>query len=280
MGLYDRDYTQENFQHRFGNAPQMRMRFPQITPAVMWLLIINLVVFFAQILGGDELLTMWGSVLPVSLGAAFQLWRLITYQFLHGGIGHVLFNMIGLFFLGPTLEKHWGTKRFLRFYLSCGVAGGLFFTLLVGLGFLQSAPMVGASSGILGLLAACAILFPHFVVFFFLFPVPIRVAAVILTLLYVVNLLTLGPNAGGDAAHLAGMAAGAFYVVSRPWRYRLKMKTRASSWKKQKDNTLDLRAEVDRILAKVHNQGIHSLTSREKRILKEATRTQRQQYKL
>ena len=109
---------------------------------------------------------------------------------------------------------------------------------------------------------------------------PIRVAAVILTFLYVINLLTLGPNAGGDAAHLAGMAAGAFYVVSRPWRYRLKMKTRASSWKKQKDDIRDLHVEVDRILAKVHNQGIHSLTSREKRILKEATRTQRQQYKL
>ena len=100
MGLYDRDYTQADFRSRFHNAPQMRMTFPQVTPAVKWLLIINTAVYFLQILGAEKVLMEWFSLYPVSLLAALQLWRLVTYQFLHGGVFHIFFNMLGLFFLG------------------------------------------------------------------------------------------------------------------------------------------------------------------------------------
>ena len=274
MGLYDRDYAQADSQYRYRGAPQMRMAFPTITPVVKWLLIINVVVFFIQIMGADELLIKWFAVYPASLGLFFQLWRLVTYQFLHGNITHILFNMLGLFFLGPTLERHWGSRRFVIFYLSCGAVGGLFYPLLVALEFLAAVPMIGASGAILGMLTACAILFPHFVVFFFFFPVPIRVAAIILTLLYIANLLRVGANAGGDAAHLAGMAAGAVYVFSQSWRDKVKRKMQAGAWEKKLYEQRNIQADVDRILQKVHDRGIHSLTSKERKILKQATEAQ------
>ncbi len=282
MGIYDRDYTQSNFESQFRYTPQMRMTFPKLTLVVKRLLIINVAVFFTSIvirpLG--SLLFDWASVYPANLLVSLQLWRLITYQFLHGSVGHILLNMLGLFFLGPTLERHWGSRKFLIFYLGCGVAGALFYMLLVAMKFLPALPMVGASGAILGMLAACAILFPHFVVILFIFPMPIRVAAIILTGIYVAAIIRKGANAGGDAAHLAGMVAGALYVFSGSWRTKIKLKILEGNWEKKVKNQQRLQLELDRILEKVHTQGIYSLTSKEKKILKKATKAQQMQNKL
>jgi len=283
MGLYDRDYTQESFQSQFRHSPQMRMVFPKITLVVKWLLIINVAVFVASVIIrplGDFLFTSF-SVYPATVGISFQLWRLITYQFIHGGVRHILFNMLGLFFLGPTLERHWGSKRFLIFYLSCGAAGGLFYILLVAVNFLPALPMVGASGAILGMLAACAILFPQFSIFIFPFPVaiPIRVAAIAFTAIYLLAVITRGANAGGDAAHLAGMVAGAVYVFSESWRAKFKLKIRAGRWERKIAADRNLQVELDRILQKVHELGIHSLTPSEKKLLQQATEAERRRSK-
>jgi hypothetical protein len=98
--------------------------------------------------------------------------------------------------------------------------------------------------------------------------VPIRVAAVALTFIYIVAVISRGYNAGGDAAHLAGMAAGACYVLSEPWRARL----RAASLQRRTAAGRRLRIRADRVLQKVHERGIGSLTAGEKRILKRATK--------
>lgn len=277
MGLYDRDYTQENYQQQYRYTPQMRMSFPQLTPAVKWLLIVNVVVYFVQILGGDLLLQKWFSVYPASLWLTLQLWRLVTYQFLHGGLLHILFNMMGLFFLGPILEQHWGSRKFLIFYLGCGAVGGLLYPLLLALRIISPHPvfpLIGASGAILGMLAACAIMFPHFVVFILFFPVPIRVAAIICLFIAVVVILGRGANAGGEAAHLGGMAAGAIYVFSQSWRSKFGLKMRTGRWEKKMAAQQKLQMELDRILQKVHDSGLHSLTHREKRTLKKATKAQ------
>ena len=287
MGLYDRDYTQERYQSHFGQMPHMRISWPKITPVVKWLLIINFAVFFITAIAFQkrniivpgfpapvDLATKWFSVFPYSLPAALQFWRLVTYQFLHADIIHILFNMLGLYFLGPTLERHWHSRKFLIFYLACGTAGGLFYTLLTALRFLPAGPMVGASGAILGMLAACAILFPHFVVFIMFFPVPIRVAAIGLTIMYFFLVITRADNAGGHAAHLAGMAAGAGYVFSQSWRDRFTSRIRFKQRQRRMISQRDLNAELDRILEKVHNSGLQSLTHKEKKILKEATRTE------
>lgn len=277
MGLYDRDYTQADFRSQFRHAPQMRMTFPSLTPVVKWLLIINIGIFLAGITIKPLGIFIYDSFqLDPVWPRALQLWRLISYQFLHDPnlVWHIFFNMLGLFFLGPTLERHWGSKRFILFYLGCGVAGALFYFFLVAVKFLPAVPMVGASGAILGMLAACAILFPHFVVILLIFPIPIRVAAIGLTAVYLVAVLTKGTNAGGDAAHLAGMATGAVYVFSQSWRNRFRSKIQSSRWQKHVSEQRDLTAEVDRILQKVHDTGIQSLTSREKKTLKEATKAE------
>jgi len=274
MGLYDRDYTRADYRAQQHYAPQMRMAFPKITPVVKWLLIINLGVYFVQILGGDRLLVQWFAAYP-SLLAVLQIWRLVTYQFLHGGVLHILFNMLCLFFLGSTLERHWGGKKFLVFYLGCGMVGGLVYPLLRGLKIISPhlIPLIGASGAILGVLAACAILFPQIVVLFIFFPLPIRVVALILTLFAIFGIIK-GENAGGEAAHLGGMAVGAIYVLSQSWRDKLKLKARAGQWEKKVAARRNLQLELDRILQKVHDSGIHSLTSKEKKILKQATKAE------
>ncbi|MBL7107255.1 MAG: rhomboid family intramembrane serine protease, partial [Phycisphaerae bacterium] len=260
--------------------PQMRFSLPKLTPVVKLFLIINIAVYFLCLLSGNfnYYIKTFFQIDATSTWTKLQIWRLISYQFLHtAGIGHIFFNMLGLFFLGPTLERHWGSKKFAIFYLSCGVAGGLFYLFLASIGFLSAGIMVGASGAILGMLAACAILFPHFVVFIFLFPVPIRLAAILFTFVYIVNVLSKGPNAGGDAAHLAGMAAGAVYVLSKSWRSRVKLKYQQQRWQKNINEQKDIERKLDRILQKVHDSGIQSLSTQEKRILKMATKLQKPQ---
>lgn len=278
MGIYDRDYSHEGFRG-MGGRPQMRIGFPKLTPIVKNLLIANAVVFLLQSSGMGNFLEYWFTVHPESTLKILQVWRLLSYQFLHANVLHILFNMLGLYFLGPTLEKHWGSKRFLIFYLSCGVAGGLFYTFLAAFKLLPVLPMLGASGAILGMFAACAILFPRFVVFIFVFPVPIRVAVGLFTFLYVANLLRGGPNAGGDAAHLAGMAAGAIYVFYPVWREKITFKHQKGKWDEKIRRQRGLQIEVDRILDKLHTSGISSLSRGEKKILQEATRLEQAQNK-
>jgi membrane associated rhomboid family serine protease len=280
MGLYDRDYTREGYKSQSYYAPQMRLGLTPISPMVKKLLLINVAAYFLQLVIGHRL-TLWFAVYPVSLPVVLQVWRLITYQFLHGPIWHILFNMIVLYFLGSILEHHWGGKKFLVFYLSCGMMGGLVYPLLLALHIIEPdktygvLPLVGASGAILGVLAACAILFPNIVMIFYFFPLPIRVVALILTLLAIAGIIS-GENAGGEAAHLAGMALGAAYVLSGPWRDRYKLKVRSGAWQRKMTAQRNLQSEVDRILQKVHDSGIHSLTSREKKILKKATEAEQQ----
>ncbi len=271
MGLYDRDYTKYNYR-----PPHSRQHIliPGLTPAVKILLIINVVFYILDHISGRQLSSLLA--LANSGGYVFQIWRLIGYQFLHANIMHILLNMLGLYFLGNTLERHWGTKKFVIFYLGCGVAGGLFFLIFSMFNFIGPAILIGASGSVLGLLAACAILFPHFVVFLYFFPIPIRTAAIILPILYIMTILTGGHNSGGDAAHLGGMAAGAIYLLWPKYKSYLGFGSRktvdftSAFTRNSRGETVD-DIEVDRILKKVHEKGLHSLTQTEKKTLRKAT---------
>ncbi|MBN2269173.1 MAG: rhomboid family intramembrane serine protease [Sedimentisphaerales bacterium] len=277
MGLYDRDYTQQDYRRRYPSAPQMHFGLPRMTKAVKILLTVNIGLFLLNVIltptdGSLSIIDRFLTVNPTSLFRALQVWRLVTYQFIHWGLWHILVNMLGLYFLGPVLERHWGTKRFTIFYLSCGAVGGLFYMLLVAVGFLKAGPMAGASGAVLGLLAACAILFPQFIVFLLFIPIPIRVAAVIVIFIATATILARGANAGGEAAHLAGIFAGGAYVLTEKWRTNLKLRLKAGRWERNIEQERKLRIEVDRILKKVHDHGIQSLSPAEKRALKKATR--------
>jgi membrane associated rhomboid family serine protease len=285
MGLYDRDYTQADFRSGPGYGPHFRVSMPKITPVVKWLLIINVAVFLLSFLFPPlgAFIFDWFSVYPATLGNSLQLWRQITYQFLHANPWHIFVNMIVLYFFGPLLERHWGGRKFLIFYLVCGAVGGLLYPLLVLVGWLGVAPLVGASGSILGMLAAGAILFPNMMVYVFgIIPVRLVVLAIIFAAISIISLLRPDrfSNAGGEAAHLGGMVAGAVYVFSQSWRDKFKLKLRSGAWRKKMTAQRNLQVEVDRILEKVHTSGIHSLTSKEKKILKQATKTEQMRSRL
>jgi membrane associated rhomboid family serine protease len=279
MGLYDRDYTQENYQSQYHHGSQMRIQFPRITPVVKWLLIINIASFLLGFLVPRfgffqyEYFSVW----PKNFRTSMQIWRYITYQFLHAGLGHIFWNMFVLFFFGTMLEKLWGSKKFLTFYLICGMTGGIFYPVLAHIGWLPRAQLVGASGSILGMLAAAAILFPKMIVYVFgVFPMRMSILAIIIGIMSLLPVLrpSATNNAGGEAAHIGGMCAGAIYVLSDKWRQRVKMKVHKNIWQKKMTDHRSLELEVDRILKKVHDNGMHSLTYKEKKILKQATKAE------
>ena len=136
---------------------------------------------------------------PFALGAMHtervlhgQVWRLFPSQYLHAspGITHLLLNMLGLYFFGPALERRWGAKKFFTIYTLGGLVGNVLLMILGLIGWINPyRPAVGASGCILGLLGACAVLFPHAeVLIYFLFPVKIRTAAWLLGGVYVYNI--------------------------------------------------------------------------------------------
>ncbi|MBN2376398.1 MAG: rhomboid family intramembrane serine protease [Sedimentisphaerales bacterium] len=280
MGFENRPYYRDSsggLGGGYGGGPRIAM--PKPSNIVKYLLIINVVVYIIQIIcwrqaeaGQIPFMEKWFAAISTH---PFQVWRLISFQFLHGGTFHLFFNMIGLYFLGPTLEHSWGSRQFLIFFLVCGFIGGLVYMIASNIGLLGGGILVGASGGVLGMLVACAILFPHFVVILLLFPVPIRFAAVLLTVVYIFSVLGGEGNAGGNLCHLGGMATGFLWVRWRPYFASFRQKAVQGAYQARMKQQQQLQFEVDRILAKVREQGIQSLSRREKQVLEQATEEQK-----
>lgn len=225
-----------------------------------------------------------------------QIWRFFTYQFLHDGFMHILFNMIVLFFFGRMMEDWLGSRRFLAFYLLCGCSGALLFSMLAPTGLIgdpeavRLAPLIGASGSVYGVLIGCAVVYPTRIVHVWaIFPMQIRTIAFIILGIAFFTFLVQGPNLGGEAAHLGGAALG--FLLTRkphwldfadrmPWQklaphsmaYRLHQKR----IRRRLEREEQLEREVDRILDKVARNGLHSLTRREKKVLQQATEQRRE----
>ena len=283
MGIYDRDYARPYQDQHYS----MGSGFKGMPPVVKWLLIINFAVFMMSYLVFPDLipenpgirftaLDQYFSVFPISLGEALQPWRVITYQFLHGDVMHLAFNLLVLYFMGPFVERSFGSRTFLKFYLICGAAGGVVYTLLVLLRILPAGIMVGASGGIYGVMAALAIMFPQMKVLLWGI-IPMTMVRLVI-LLVVVSLITIafGHNVGGEAAHLSGLAMGYLYMKYKPWITRRRMKRQKGAWAQKIERERNFQSEVDRALDKVRREGINSLTKNEKRILQEATRREQE----
>ena len=289
MAYYDRPYYRDEVQR----SPFSGMRGQSV---VVWLLGINFVVFLVDAVLRGSSRGHW--LAPYFAGNfnvdqaifGFQVWRFATYQFLHGDFFHLLFNLIALFFFGPMLEQWWGPRRFLAFYLLCGMMGAVLFTAFVFMPGLidvsRNSQLVGASGSIFGILIAAAVLFPHQrVMFMMIIPMTMRVMALFFLGMVFLSLLAGGRNAGGDAAHLGGALLG-YLLVKRPhwlnwadrdWLGRLRpgeirQKYQRKRWERHVQTQRELEAEVDRILDKVQREGIQSLSGREKKTLQRATR--------
>ncbi|WP_435690466.1 rhomboid family intramembrane serine protease [Rubritalea sp.] len=211
-----------------------------------------------------------------------EVWRLLTFQFLHANLSHVLMNMVGLYFFGTIVERVLGMRRYLAYYLICGVAGGLFYYLLVYFGLVNPGYIVGASAGLYGVLAALVVIAPNMQVMLLIPPIPMkmRTLAWVLLGLALFSILVTGRNAGGEAGHLGGALIG-FFLMKFPralgWADRIGtkqtiVKKAAQSGpyqaKVRPRTKLNLdTTEVDRILDKVSAEGLHSLTDAERETL-------------
>jgi membrane associated rhomboid family serine protease len=196
--------------------------FPGFPSGVKWLLISNaaifIVGFFAPKIGLD---IPWGyfKLYPVAVVTFPALWQLVTYMFLHGGFGHIIWNMLPLWMFGADLEQTWGTRRFLKFYLFCGVGAGVCVVILnyallpFGHGDIAR-PTIGCSGAIFGILMAYAMLYPNRTILFS-FLIPIQVKWFVLIIGIMTFMSSFDANSGvSNFAHLGGLLFGFLYVRS------------------------------------------------------------------
>jgi membrane associated rhomboid family serine protease len=186
-----------------------------ITPAVKFLLIINTAVFIVQIFAGGPFVTLLGLV-PQLVWQELFLWQLFTYQFLHGGIFHLLFNMLALWMFGCQLEGRWGSSFFLKYYFVSVVGGAILNTLLIPH---QMVPSIGASAGVYGILLAFGLIYPEQIVYFyFLFPIKMKHFVWIIGAIAFISSIEAGQSGIAHLAHLGGMLFGYLYLRGgNPW---------------------------------------------------------------
>ena len=287
---------------------------PKLTPGVQAIIAINVIVMFVQMTAVNyaDMASWFGfdtSALPG------RWWTAVTYMFVHAGIWHLAANMYALYVFGPRLEHAWGSRKFVWFYLICGL-GGVMFELL----FIRSAGLVGASAGVFGVMTAYAMQWPDEEVYL-LFVLPMRVRTLVVALFVfnmVLGLLGSGGAVGDGSnvayfAHVGGIAAAYFYVrmslstgmdqvrqkvanlpdadeppraIPRnlPRRERgdevddIVAKSKAIVAKRvtslsPSSRRREARAEeLNRVLDKISQHGIESLTSDERRVLEEMSR--------
>jgi membrane associated rhomboid family serine protease len=180
-----------------------------VPTGVKSLIAVNTAVYVAQVLAPAERLIALFGLIPAKV-AHFEIWRLFTYQFLHGGVWHLALNMLMLWMFGSELEQRWGRRFFLRYYMLCAVGGGITYTLVC---WGTWTPSVGASGAIYGVLMGYGLWFPNrMVLLAFLFPV--RVRHVVLFLIFVELMQAIEATGTGIAyaAHLGGMLFGFAYL--------------------------------------------------------------------
>ena len=185
-------------------------RFQRTTPVVLNLIIINALVYFIQFMfdGPGELISRKIALFPYN-SPEFEPYQLVTHMFAHGGFFHLFFNMFVLWMFGTMLERSWGPKRFLIFYMACGLAAGVAHLLL------QNVPAVGASGAIMGLFAAFAYLFPNTELIIFPIPVPIKAKYAVAIMAAFDLFGGVYPSGSNIAhfAHLGGLVMGFILVM-------------------------------------------------------------------
>ena len=294
----------------FGSSP---MQQPWSGWAI--LLTINVVVFILQVMidpgsldsrFGNSLVGQWFAVDSEQISLLLPM-QLITYQFLHGSVFHILVNALGLFFIGRALEPIIGRREIIGLYLVSGVVGAFFqlaFAMILPAHF--AGPMVGASGAVFGFLGVLSRLFPQremFLLLFFVLPVRLKLSWIfwgsfaIAIISIVIEIRSEVSDRTAHGAHLGGLLFGAFYVAALvrsgglmrflPGLPKVRFVSGDSAkgtearqrgdWRKPKVVDTDevsgedfISQEVDPILDKISKQGIHSLTERERKILEKA----------
>jgi membrane associated rhomboid family serine protease len=289
--------------------PSMFGGFQFFPPVIKGLLITNTAIFIlmwffsAFHFNGVSLhnvLTVIFGLMPI--GEGFYPWQLITYQFMHADFWHLFFNMVfGLWMFGMEVEHIWGSKKFLIYYLSCGVAAGLSQLILSPIFEPALGPTIGASGAIYGVMIAFAAMFPdRYIFLYFLIPIKVKYFVIILIVFGVMSVGGQGNVA--NLAHLGGAVAGYLYILydrrqltrgrnrgtfqswmsSAPWSHPTSsagdvvdakvFDINESKSFEPKEPPVDLQKRIDEILDKISRSGYQSLSEEEKKILFEASK--------
>ncbi len=309
MGLDSRDYYKPSGYGGFSFFP----------PVLKNLLIANVVVYFVQMIfenmsfsgvPGWYILNHYFALNPITgvdqagIPYNFQIWQLFTYQFMHGGFSHILFNMFVLWMFGMEIENVMGSRKFLLFYLACGLGAGIAQTIIPPLLSQESAPTIGASGAVYGVMIAFAMFFPDRYIFLY-FLIPIK-AKYLITIMVIFEFMSVGNQSViAHIAHAGGALVGFLFIIldrrnefsgrrilnsfrkpKDPFSSSKFGRTFRSTVKKEdvedakfydindnpkQDDSIS-QEEIDRILDKISQSGYQNLTDREKKILFEASR--------
>ncbi len=244
------------------------------TRTVRALILINGAVFLAQIVAGRALVMSFG----LETSRPLELWRYVSYMFLHGGPFHLLFNMFALWIFGSEMEDYFGPAKFLRFYFFTGVGAGLSvmaLDLIAG----QRSMVIGASGAVFGLLVAYGTVYAERTItllLFFVLPLSMKAKHFVILFGVLEFLFGVSPGSSNIAhfAHLGGMAFG-YLFLKLPgglWRPRSgslydSLREKADIFRRQAEDR-----RMDDLLRKVNEQGIQSLTEEEKQFLHRMSR--------
>ncbi len=275
-----------------------------VTPWVARLLVVNLIAYLlmSTLFWDERFLALFGFS-PVSLWA--HPWSLVTYQFVHGSIWHLAFNLLALYFFGPPVEARLGGRRFIGFYLLCGFGGAVLSGALVTL--IGDQLVVGASAAVLGVAVAFAWYWPNAPVLVFPFPEPfaakwlvVFTVAISLVLAWL-TAATGTPDGISHLAHLGGIGTALAILKTADWRAagherqlrrssvpnavvpsaalvaRSSDPGRPPSGEPRRRPAERTQAEIDRVLDKISANGIASLTPAERKFLAEMSRRMRDQ---
>ncbi|MFN2384632.1 MAG: rhomboid family intramembrane serine protease [Gemmatimonadota bacterium] len=249
----------------------------RVPPAIRGLMIVCGAAYALQLLFDPSVTHVFG-LRPAAVLERGWVWQPVSYLFLHGGLLHLVLNMLVLWMFGTEIERLWGSRAFLGYYFICGLGAAALSFLLT-----YQATIIGASGAVLGVLLAFGVLFPDRTILVW-FVIPIRAkylvaGLAVLELLYVLSARG-GPMA--NAAHLGGMATGFLYLMWRgdaggpfqrlraQWRRRHLQVHEGGPPRPPGDAGTE--AKIDRILDKISEQGLDSLTPEESRLLDDASR--------
>ncbi|NIA22975.1 MAG: rhomboid family intramembrane serine protease [Proteobacteria bacterium] len=243
---------------------------PSHTNIVLKLILINFVVFVIELLTPNGYMIYYFGLIPRLVIGKYYYWQVFTYMFLHGGWMHIFFNMFALYIFGIEVEHYWGGKKFLEYYLICGVGAGIISLLTY---YNSPIPIIGASGAIYGVVLAYGLLFPERYLYLYFF-IPIK--AKYLVIMFILFEFFAGISGGGDHiahfAHLGGLLTGFIYLKWPLIKSKLHIRKSVIGGNRNKwrDNYNEYDSEVDIILKKASKYGVDSLTPDEIETLRKA----------
>lgn len=252
--------------------------------SVRILLVLNVGFFLGDYLTQGAYLRPWLALDPLAVTREFQVWRLVSYMFLHdiGSVWHILFNMLMLWMFGPPVAREMGERSFFTLYLGAGIFAGLCSIAWYGSMGIPTI-IVGASGALFALLVAFARFFPdQQLLMFFIFPVPVRYAVIIIG---VIEILLVNSNDGvARVAHLGGALYAWVYLrwffgrggagFTAQWKHR-QVKKRWENAQRDGERLREAMEDIDPILQKIGREGMESLTRDERKKLERVSEMKR-----